>query len=120
MLKNLIIAIVIIGAGGLIWFSFNNLVEAHTWVSIDPVQCQGNPWAKEVAPEGKEGDEEAEITQFYWRQGIEIFSIESTQVHEIVCQACSCPRGDRLYLEVSADDAQKLTTQGFVEVPSPR
>jgi len=120
MVKNIVIAIVIIGVGALVWFVLSKPAEAQVWVSIDPIQCQGNPWDKEVAPEGKEGDEKTNVILFYGKQGIEIFSIESAQVHEIVCQACSCPRGDRLYLEVSANDARKLVTQGFVEVPSPR
>ncbi len=120
MMKNILIAVVVVGAGVIVWFAFQKPAEANVWVSIDPVQCQGNPWDSEVVPEGSEGDEKIEITQFYMKQGIEVLAVESEQIHEIVCMACSCPRGDRIYLHVSETDAEQLIAQGFVESASPR
>ena len=104
MFKNLIYIIVVVGVALLLFLSKTG---EKTWAAIDPVQCNGNPW--EIWQRGKgvayDLSEEGIIKLYYQeKEGIEVFEVRSEQTHETVCQACSCPRGDTIYLLVDNHD----------------
>lgn len=97
--------------------------DGKTWVQIDPVQCLGNPWEvdwlrsydnnysaypREIHTSELEQEEIQIIKNYYKKQGIIIFDVKSKWTHEIVCEACSCPKGNTLYLLVSDSDIDKM------------
>jgi len=98
-----------------------------TFVSIDPVQCSSNPWEQwfaesgtEFCPEGsqcKPVSENEVITRYFEKvHGITVYSVESYQKYDLVCDACSCPRGDELRLLVNITDVEKMEALGWKEV----
>ena len=119
MFRNLIYAIVIIGVGLLVWLSgpsaFLPNAQGRAWVEIDPIQCGGNPWELWQQEQGVAYDKsEIDIIKDYYReQGTEVFEVKSKQTHEIVCEACSCPRGDTIYLLIGSQDVQKMLSLGY-------
>jgi hypothetical protein len=90
------------------------------WVSIDPVQCGGNPWENSTSPLPYDPKAEpSRIMAYYQFEGITVFEVKSKPTHEIVCRACSCPRGDTLYLLVSEGDVMRMESLGFVLASDP-
>ena len=95
------------------------------WVEIDPIQCLGNPWEVDWLQDDDfdnypwgdawsiEEPEKQIIKQFYGKQGITIFDVKSEVTHEEVCEACNCPQGYTLYLQISEDDTDKMLGFGY-------
>lgn len=99
------------------------------WLQTDPVQCLGNPWEKawleahdgeyEAYPIGNPREVEAKeaevIRSFFEKQGIAILEVESKPYPEgaMVCDACSCPQGYTLYLQVREKDMEALKQFDF-------
>ena len=120
MFRNLIYAIVIIGVGLLVWLSgpsaFLPNAQGRAWVEIDPIQCGGNPWELWQQETGVAYDmSEPDIIKLYYREkeNIEISEVKSRQTHDIVCEACICPRGDTLYLLVNNSSVQQMLSLGY-------
>ena len=94
----------------------------RVWVAIEPVQCLGNSWERDWLakhdqnysgyPRGREG-EFAVIKAYFENVGIPVHALASRPKYTIVCCACSCPRGDTLYLLVNAQDVPRMTDMGF-------
>jgi hypothetical protein len=93
------------------WIYSSTLPEA---VSLAPQQCGSNPWQTEPTT-----DVGAELEQVdTWLTGMNAtvnlrgftYRVEPT----FVCDACSCPRGDRLVaFPTDAESAGLLASQGF-------
>lgn len=96
-----------------------------TEMAIDPVQCNSNPWEEEYLatnPDDYSGLKNKEldvIKEFYEAQGVKVKSVRSEQTHDYVCEACTCPRGDTVYLIAAKNDQGKLAQMGF-RVPGSR
>lgn len=121
MLKNIVIAVVVVGVAILFvvrWQDNAGSSSSYAWVSIVPVQCGGNSWQSD-SPIPEEVSELEVVKEFYQKQGITVFDIVSKRTHEIVCLACSCPRGDTLYLSVLKNDVPQMLKQGFVVAEAP-
>lgn len=94
---------------------------ALVWVklSIDPVQCYENPWEEEYLKknnndyEGLKAREMEVIKTYYSAQGIAVKNVTSEKTHEFVCDACDCPRGDTIFLEVAEAQKDQLLGLGF-------
>jgi hypothetical protein len=92
------------------------------WVATEPTQCLTNPWEQEwlarhdgnyaAYPRDLEA-QEAIIAAYYAGLGVEVEAIVSRPKYEVVCLACSCPRGDTLYLLVAEDDAEMMELLGY-------
>ncbi len=88
------------------------------WFSIEPIQCGGNEWqqwqGENLAVDG-EPLTEKEIIGIWLKQkyGITAIDYASKQVSEIVCMACSCPRGDQVAVLVDSKDAAKMKAIGW-------
>jgi len=85
------------------------------------VQCLGNPWEQDwLESQGNDysaypkGQEAEVITDYYEKQGVTVFDVRSEPKYEVVCMACSCPRGDVLKLEVSGSDVDPMLALGFM------
>jgi hypothetical protein len=98
------------------------LPPAETWVATEPTQCLTNPWEQDwLARHGNNYDayprdeesQQAIIVEYYARLGIDVGAVLSLPKYEIVCMACSCPRGDTLYLLVSEDHAGWMVGMGY-------
>lgn len=136
MPKKLIYGAIIIGIGLLVWFQYGDRFLTpkagdKTWVEIDPIQCGGNPWeifysekgvafdastqlsVKPKPVERLDKSEDLIIKDYYRAKGVEIFEVRSKKTHEIVCESCSCPRGDTLYLFVGDSDLEKILALGY-------
>lgn len=111
-----------------VWFWIGDRVVAPvggdaTEVAYDPIQCQGNPWEEDWLlahpndPNAQEYVKAHDLSLFkayYEREAdVEIFEVKKETVHQAVCLACSCPRGDRLTVTVAAEDVAKLLEMGF-------
>jgi hypothetical protein len=91
-----------------------------TWVEIEPVQCLENTWEQDWLRSHKNDyssyptDNEFEIIKdFYNKQGVTIIDVQSEKKYEVVCLACSCPRGDVLSLLVFDSDVESMLDLGF-------
>jgi len=82
---------------------------SRVWVSIDPVQCGGNPWN----PPGLTPEE------YYRGLGIDVTASATIRVFDVVCAACSCPTGDRVYLNIGEQSLDFMLGEGFVLSPGP-
>lgn len=91
------------------------------WVFIDPIQCMGNPWEqarlKEYGnnqPGRLTPEEELDlIEEYYEDQGVTIYRVKRTYPYNATCDACSCPRGDRIHCSVRERDIDRLLEMGF-------
>ena len=122
MFKSILTVVVIAGVALLVWSSFDAQPSdqgAYAWVAIEPVQCNGNPWQGETATEAGFAEESDIIKRYYASQGIEVMRVERRETSEFVCRACTCPRGDTLYLSVAQDDVSAMRALGFREMQPP-
>ena len=97
--------------------------EDSKWVTIDPIQCMGNPWEQAWLQENNNshdlwtemGDQDKldVFEEFYNNKGIVIYNIKCTEPHEDTCAACSCPRGDRIHCHIHEDDVDQMLEWGF-------
>ncbi len=117
-LPVLVLGLAVVGTAA--YATFAPIPANAVWVQLNPTQCLSNPWEQDwLAQPGHEyADYPKEretriITDYYAKQGIQIIRIESKLTNEIVCRACSCPRGDTLFFLVSEADANTLIGQGF-------
>ncbi len=103
------------------------LLPNRTWVAIDPVQCLRNPWemdwlarhSNDYLAYPREIDSQLIIIKLYYsRLGVDVDEALSILKYDAVCEACSCPRGDTIYLHVRDRDLRTMLSQGFrVEAP---
>lgn len=98
--------------------------ENLQWFSFAPKQCNSNEWDEwvrkvkwEPNPEklkaGKNGlginTEELRISDWLeYEHNIKIHGYASKKTSDIVCMACSCPRGDLVAVQVSPKDAAAM------------
>ena len=134
----LILALVLVGIGGLIMasktedsedskgsFSFE---DEAVWVEISPIQCGGNPWEvdwkqaypNETYPTAQD-EKNAIIVAYYTNTAnvavkeVKQYSFAERGLGEFVCAACSCPAGYILSLRIDDDDVEKMLEQGFAK-----
>jgi len=95
------------------------------WVEVDPVQCLENSWEIDWIKNNPnkeyprnhilviEEPEKQIIKDFYAKQGIAILDIKSEEYSGdfMVCEACSCPQGYILYLQISKNDLRTMLEQ---------
>jgi len=81
----------------------------RVWVSVEPVQCGLNPWENQNSVE----PEEDLIVSFMENKDINVYEIKIEQEYELTCSACSCPRGDVIYLLIDKDNLARLQSMGF-------
>ena len=92
-------------------------MDGMTWVQIDPVQCNENPWEQDLSgldniPPGS--DMEFELVKgYYGEHGVAVSEIKRATTHGLVCQACSCPAGHTLYLLIPDESVERMTGLGF-------
>lgn len=97
---------------------------ATGWLSLKPVQCQGNPWEK-LTPKG-DGTEPSypiaellTIDRYFRDQGIKLqeLGLVDAAAGIATCDACNCARGDRLLVRASGGDVATLVARhGFSAV----
>ena len=104
-----------------------NLFEENIWVTMNPIQCLGNPWEFDWLKKNKNqysqypidipnkiDTKEIEIIKkFYINKEIDIWDIKSTPINDTICTTCSCPQGYKLYVLVSKKDAKKMIKMGW-------
>jgi len=81
-------------------------------VWFDPVQCGGNPWERTASNEPAL-DQLALVRTWLESLGVTAFSIRFEQIYDATCDACQCPRGDRLFVETDEAGARVLMQFGF-------
>ncbi len=103
--------------------------ELHKrWVATEPIQCLGNPWEqdwlkshdgdyasypKDPTRPGLEPEEIEIIKDFYRRQGVVVFEVDTRPKYLAVCAACLCPEGHTLYLRVRLEDLETMLALGY-------
>lgn len=112
--------------------------EGKTWLETDPIQCGENPWEKfweeneEKVPEMcsnqcETAEEKVDwkcqvaclIREYYSRQGVDIFDIRMISFEEKfgtpipICEACCCPSGSTIYLQVSNSDVDTMLQMSY-------
>ncbi len=97
--------------------------EYGEWVILDPIQCMGNPWEQawleennyeyELWWEMTEQEKLDVFEKYYEDQGIVIYEIKRTSPYNVVCDGCSCPRGDRIHCNIDEDDVDQMMEWGF-------
>ncbi|MEK6958216.1 MAG: hypothetical protein AABW99_04545, partial [archaeon] len=88
------------------------------WFSIAPVQCGNNSWDQSNWPVKRlfENEEERIIVWLESQQGVKVYDYASRQKSEVVCAACSCPRGDEIAALVDASAGDKMVSLGWKEM----
>lgn len=95
-----------------------------TWLVARPVQCGQNPW--ELMSSKGDGDapsyanpELLSIDNYFEDHGVDLveLGVGYPETAEVLCKACSCPRGDYLVVRAKSTDVSTLTTKyGFTEI----
>jgi hypothetical protein len=90
-------------------------------MQVSPIQCGGNTWEvwhRDLNRVYIRAPTEREILTEWLSatQGITVrdFAQKPAEPGTVVCEACSCGRGDRIAVLVSAQDAQKLTAMSSI------
>ena len=96
--------------------------EEQVWVTIDPIQCLGNPWEQdwllthEYDEYPKDQDGRLRIfREFFEAQEVIVHGIEVTFPYDVTCAACACPRGDRISCLIDEAGLPTMLEWGFVE-----
>ncbi len=97
------------------------------WVSIDPIQCMGNPWEEDWLRSHDNGtwqqyppDWESRrmiIMDYYAGIGLPVLDARQDSWNDEVCDACSCPAGYTLYLQVWDHQVDDFVALGYEAVP---
>ena len=81
------------------------------------MQCRGNAWEKDWQKSNREfypkEKEKEVIVAYYKKQNTTVFELKTKRTHEDVCEACTCPRGDTLYLLIAKNDEDKMLELGY-------
>ncbi len=86
-----------------LWVREGTCVEDYEWLALGTHQCGDNPW-----PEGG-ADEVSDIADFFAGQGVDFLALGLVDLPgDLVCQSCSCSRGDELVVKARASDADAL------------
>ncbi len=85
-------------------FDGGDTSDRLVWMSTAPIQCGGNAW--EVA------DQSIEV--YLADRGADVTDLKTSTFAEIVCEACSCPTGQRVDVLIDENDVPILRTEGFV------
>ncbi|HLC92583.1 MAG TPA: hypothetical protein VJH23_02650 [archaeon] len=97
--------------------------EQSAWFTYKPTQCLTNPWEGDNWPVKRLfADEEDRVTAWFSiEQGIEALDFASKEADEgtVVCEACSCQRGDTIALLVESKDFAKMQSLGWQKVTEP-
>lgn len=89
-----------------IWVNEGSCVEDYEWLALATHQCGNNPW-QAGAPAGD--DELAQIDSFFSAEGFDLLSLGLVDLPgDVVCQSCSCSRGDELVVKARASEADAL------------
>ena len=86
------------------------------WFSIEPVQCGGNAWESWGTLKLFATENDRITAWLEEEKGIIVSEVKSRQVSEVVCLACSCPRGDQIAVLANSSDAEKLIELGFAKM----
>jgi len=98
--------------------------EVYFWVSIDAIQCMGNPWEQDWLEKHDDNNdlwhdlsetEKMDVFKTYYKeQGVTIYDLKRTWPYETTCAACACKRGDRFYCYIEDADVDRMLEWGFV------
>lgn len=91
------------------------------WVEKEPIQCLGNEWEQDYLERNnikfEEYPTELEnkiLKEFYLGKGVKIYGIKKEKIEAVFCQACSCPRGDKIKVLIDKKDLKKMEGFGWV------
>lgn len=97
--------------------------QDRVWVYKDPIQCLGNPWEQAwlaahnddwgLWHDLSDADQLQVFVKYYGDVGIEIHQYRQTFPYEFTCEACDCPRGDRIHCLINNNDVAKMVAWGF-------
>ncbi|GEM_PF-2584681 len=86
--------------------------EKEARVFTQPVQCSGNPWDNYVADLSEE-----QAIKLYYSNEYEIEILDFLGIppapNTVVCEACSCPRGDTVMVFIKEKDVQEMVSLGW-------
>jgi hypothetical protein len=94
------------------------------WVSMQPVDCLGNPWEKNwLAHHNNQTNkypraQELQIMKgFFYKKGVTILDYRTKPYvkGDPLCKTCGCPRGDTLLLAVHGAEVPIMRTFGFTD-----
>lgn len=101
----------------------NDPIRGETvWLSIDPIQCLGNPWEQDWLlthdhddyPQTQSGAI-AIFRDYYTGQGLVIHDVRVESTGAIaVCDGCSCSTGERYLVLVDEADEGAFLDLGFM------
>jgi hypothetical protein len=96
--------------------------DPSVWMAVEPIQCLGNSWERDWLAK-HDGDyasypsdlasQFGVIKAYYEDLGVDVRGMASRQKGSIVCCACSCGRGDTLYILVGIQDVEIMENEGF-------
>jgi hypothetical protein len=109
-----------------------------TWLEINPKQCGRNPWEQELRQTDSAVPERCQlqcesldrptktqcivqclVERYYAIEGIEIFNLRTINFEEkfgapiLICEACDCPAGYTLYVQVTDDDVPGMLAADY-------
>jgi len=78
-------------------------LPSSVWFYIDPIQCGLNFWERANKT----------LAEHLAENNITVLKMVSTQQYEVVCLACTCPRGDRIHVLAAKAYSKRLRELGF-------
>ncbi len=88
-------------------------IPEEMWLELTPIQCGGNPWEQwnsETLYKTETERIKAWLSEVY---KIKVYEVIKKDFYEIVCLACSCPRGDKIYVRTASENLLALQKLGF-------
>ena len=102
----------------------NETLNETVWLSYSPIQCKQNTWEIWEANSGRvyiRAPTEKEILSSYYSQvyDVQILNYSTKEIGGMMCDACTCSRGDTISVQIYAKDAQKMLSLGWKAAQEP-
>ena len=68
---------------------------------------------QKTAKDYPSGQEDDIIKAYFKREGVIIYALEKKKTKKDVCEACTCPRGDTLYMKIDKNKQNQMIQWGF-------
>ena len=95
--------------------------DDEVWFSVEPIQCMGNQWEQWQYGDCLDVDSDMGCEQvpekmviedwLAYEYGVTVKDYKREFVYEVVCEACSCPRGDKISVLVGPEDIDTMENE---------
>ncbi len=117
-MKQMLI-IVIIALAFLLASCTSKQMPERIWVKISQLQCNQNSWDSYLSEHNSslaKQDGLKLVKEFYISKNVGVESIVSRRTMSAVCEGCSCPTGNTIYINIPSKQLKIMKDYGFTEI----